>query len=153
MEIKMNECITEIMINNHNRLGELFNDFKNVKHKDKKKSRELFNRFREELITHFITEEKVIKNVLGKKREKLFCNVIPVVSSLNLEHKKMLEQLGNISGSIKNNERIDTSEFSLMLKRHKNVEERLLYPELDRLLGEKERCYVIDKIGKGGKKW
>ncbi len=148
----MNECITEFMVNNHARLGELFNDFKSVKHKDKKKAIELFNRFREELMTHFITEEKVVKQVLSKKREKLFCNVLPVASSLNLEHKKMLEQLEKISDSIKNNEeKIDTSEFHLMLKRHKNIEERLLYPELDRLLRAKERCYILDKIGKGGK--
>ena len=148
----MDECITELMISNHNRLGELFNDFKSVKHKDKKKTKELFNRFKEELITHFITEEKVIKNVLGKKKEKLFCNILPVASSLNLEHKKMLAQLEKISDSIKDNEeKINTSEFHLMLKRHKNIEERLLYPELDRLLGKKERCYILDKIGKGGK--
>jgi len=147
----MDECITELMINNHNRLGELFNEFKSVKHKDKKKTRELFNRFKEELITHFITEEKVIKSVLGKKREKLFCNVLPVASSLNIEHRKILVHLEKISDSIKNEEKIDTSEFHLMLKRHKHIEERLLYPELDRLLGEKERCYILDKIGKGGK--
>ena len=80
--------ITEFMMRDHNRLIDLFNDFKNTKNRDFKKAKELFLRFDMELRKHFITEEKIIKSSF-KKTKKEKGNLLPIATSLKSEHKEI----------------------------------------------------------------
>ncbi len=146
----MIQSITELMIRDHERLMNLFSDFKNNKNRDLKKAKELFTRFDRELRKHMTVEEKIIKSVFGVfgiDGDKIGGNVLPIASSLRLEHDRIRNVLEKILSSTKNNNKtINTFNLYLILRHHKNMEERLFYPELDEMLSEKEKSIVFDKI-------
>jgi len=145
--MKKNYSITGLMIQDHERLTELFNDFKHTKNKNPKKARELFTKFDQELRKHFLVEEKVINLAFDKQRNKEIVNPLPIADTLISEHHRIKNILGNISKSIRNNNAvIDSSELYMILRHHKHVEERLFYPELDEMLSEKEKSYIVEKI-------
>ncbi len=135
--------ITGLMVKDHERLAEIFNDVKNSKDRDSKNSKALFNKLDNGLRDHFSTEEKIINLAFKKRNDHL-----PIAESLKLDHRRMIGILDNISVSIRNGAAIDASELYLVLRHHKNVEERLFYPELDEKLSEKEKQRIFDNIRK-----
>jgi len=54
--------------------------------------------------------------------------------------------LDKMQHSLREGNKIDTSGFYALLLRHKNIEERLLYPELDNVLSDKEKEDVYWKL-------
>jgi len=143
----MRNCITGLMIEDHERLIGLFDDFKKTEKKDLKKANELFARFDKELRNHFIAEEKIIISTFRKNN-----NTLPIVSVLKSEHIKIRSILEKILASIRENSKINTFDLFTVLTRHQNIEERLFYPELDEMLSEKEKNAVYEKIKNTQKK-
>lgn len=144
--MKNMQSITKFMVDDHERLTSLFNDFKKIKNRDIRKARDLFLKFDSELRKHFIVEEKIIRLAFNKNGNKK-SNPLPIVSSLKSEHDRIINILGKISASMKNNNsKIDAFNIYLILNHHKNVEERLLYPELDEMLSQKEKNTIFEKI-------
>ena len=141
----MMQTITRLMVRDHARLLGLFIELKNLKNKDIKKFRELFKKLNNGLRTHFIEEEKIINSAFGKKSDK-GSNLLPIASSLKLQHNQITTILESISKSISQGETIDFSDLYLILNKHKNIEERLFYPELDRMLSEKDKLKILETI-------
>lgn len=140
--------ISQLMLKDHERLINLFNDFKSIKDTDRKQALKLFSRFDNELSGHFKLEESLIKSSFDNIRKE-DGTLLPIATSLRLEHKKILGTLSRISESIRKNEAsVDTSDLFLILRHHKNVEERLFYPELDKVLSEKDKSKIFESIKK-----
>jgi len=148
--MKKTQSITGCMMDDHERLMNLFNDFKKTKNRDNKKAKELFSKFDSELRKHFDAEETLIRLSFRKNGNKKI-NPLPIASSLRLEHDRIKNILARILSSMKNSTKLDTFDLYLVLNHHKNVEERLLYPELDEMLSQKEKNKIFEKIN-GGKK-
>lgn len=139
---KMMQSITSVMVKDHKGLMGLFNDLKKIKDKDRNKANELFKKLDKQLKNHFNIEENAINLAFGRNGSAL-----PIISSLKSEHGSIREILDGIRYSIKGNgHKIGTSNLYLMLEHHKNVEERLFYPELDELLSEKDKGIITEKI-------
>jgi len=142
----MTPTITWLMIKKHKQLVKLLNDFKDVKNKYSKKTSQLFARLSNELKRHFIIEENII-SYLKPQNENNSVNLFPIAEAIKIEHDNISRILDNISESIKTNGKINTYNLYPLLKRHRNIEERLFYPKLDAVLPEKEKNKIYDKIG------
>ena len=143
---KTEYTISELMARDHERLMGLFNDFKHTKDKDIKQASKIFSKFHNELMNHEMVEDRIIKSVFGKKGKEKNENLLPIAQSLEMDHVKIMNLMSNISGAIKNKKAIDTSDFYLTLQKHRNIEDMLLYPELDRVLSEKEKLTIFEII-------
>jgi|TARA_B100000315_G_C14545223_1_gene572892 hypothetical protein len=143
---KTEYTISELMARDHERLTSMFNDFKHTKDKDIKQASKIFSKFHNELMNHEIVENHIIKSAFGKKGKEKNKNLLPIAQSLEMDHVKIMNLMSNISGEIKSNKAIDTSDFYLTLQKHRNIEDRLLYPELDRVLSEKEKLKIFEII-------
>jgi hemerythrin len=136
--------ISALMVSDHERLLGLFNDFKSCKDHERERVIKIFSRFRNELLNHFITEETIMKKSFTNKEGKE--NLLPIAASLKLEHKRIIDIVNEINEACKKGRKIDLSNLFLILRHHKNIEDRLFYPELDRVLSEKEKRIVFDSI-------
>lgn len=141
--------ITELMINDHERIIDLLNQFKRNKNTRFSDSKKLFAQFRKELEKHFNTESRITNIAFSSNKKLKKSNILPISNSLELDHIKIMQIVQEIQTSIKKNEKnIDISDLYLNLTRHKNIEERLFYPKLDGLLTEKEKIYINEKINR-----
>lgn len=133
--------IIGLFVEDHVRIASLLNDFKKNKHKKPKKNMEIFNQLSNALKKHFKEEELLYKRYKYKTG-----NIIPILKTIGNEHEILLENLKRIQKSLKDASKIDTTGFYTLLLRHKNIEEHLLYPELDNVLSDKEKEDVYWKI-------
>lgn len=139
----INNCsIARKMSEDHEKITEIFNQFTNEKNDHKVKS-EMFSRFSKEFKTHMETEEIVMRSI---RKNEVAKAVVPVASSLAIDHVKLLELLGGIEESVRKGEEIETGDFYMLLRKHKNVEDRLFYPELDRILDDKEKIKILERL-------
>jgi len=134
--------IIGIFLEDHDRIESMLSDFKKHKHEGSKKTYELFKDLSGALVRHFHQEEILYSTYKHKTGQ-----IIAVLQTVREEHEIILKKLSKINDSLmKQNSDIDVSELFTLLQRHKNVEDRLLYPELDRVLTDKEREEVYWKI-------
>lgn len=56
---------------------------------------------------------------------------VPVIDSVLIEHKEIFSSCGMLEAELSKGRDMDLSGIILLLKRHKNKEERLLYPKLE----------------------
>lgn len=148
-----------LFLEDHDRIASLLNDFKNTKKSSKKisgvpeirrisehnkrssKSKEIFKQLTEALTRHFHQEE-----ILYSKYKYRTGEILPVLQTIRKEHSVILDKLDKANNSLGKGEQADVSGLFLLLERHKNQEDRLLYPELDRVLTDKEKEDVYWKI-------
>ncbi len=140
----MMKNLTQTMIKNHEEISDMLRRFHNLHVQNKEKRIQSFIKFENMMKKHINNEEDImnIASKLNNRSKKL----LPIVSSLRMEHGKMLSILSSIKEDIINNQEIDTSDFRLILNRHKNVEERLFYPKIDKYLKEKDKIYIIKNL-------
>jgi hypothetical protein len=143
--MKQPRSIAELMVNDHERLMELFNDFKATMKSDSESASRIFSRFESELRKHMKVEERLISTIFRKSAGEKE-NLLPIADSLKLEHERLLLKISQIMIALKKNEIPDSSGFFLMLRHHKNIEDRLFYPKLDEILDEKEMISVMEII-------
>ena len=62
------------------------------------------------------------------------------------QHLEILSALDEMGKAIRSGEKIDTGSFRMLLEKHKNMEERLVYPEFDNVLSDKDKEEVYSKI-------
>lgn len=144
-KMKAPRNITELMVNDHERLMEMFNDFKATARFDSETAARIFSRFEKEFRKHMNVEEKLISTVFKKSTGEKE-NLLPISDSLRLEHERLLLKMAGIAAALKKNDVPDSNGFFLMLRHHKNIEDRLFYPKLDEILEEREKNSVIDMI-------
>lgn len=136
------------LMKDHKVFLRLFNNFKSQKDKNITTAKKIFKDFYTQFNNHIKIEEKVIRKVLSRKNQERN-RIFPIAATLDIEHKKLLDLLDKISKSLKKKDsKTDVQDFYTTLIRHKNVEERLFYPKLDRELTDKEKIYIIQNIGR-----
>ena len=137
----MEKDLTQIMKKEHEKIDDVFDILRDSKRKDSLK--DLYN----SLIGHFKREEKIMDLAFDKKEE---ISPLPIAQSLRLEHKKITKILKNIKGNTREIDPKSLNELFLALRHHKNVEERLFYPKLDRLLTKNQKGYILQNISPVG---
>lgn len=137
--------LVALFVEDHQKITELLKDFKKHKSQHTKKSRETFKQLYEALKNHFCQEE-----ILYSKYKHTTGEILPVLQTIKREHELIFDRLNSINQAL-NKGKISVEAYGLypLLERHKNTEERLLYPELERALSEKEKEEVYWKIRVG----
>ncbi|MEA2038133.1 MAG: hemerythrin domain-containing protein [Nanoarchaeota archaeon] len=134
--------VTGLLVQDHERIESLLDDFKKTKHKQTKKKVQIFNELAETLRRHFNQEA-----ILYSKYKHLTGEILPILQTVHNEHIEMNEHIERIGNAIRSeDDNVDTSGFFALLVRHRNIEERNLYPELDNVLSDKEKEEVYWKL-------
>ncbi len=128
-----------LFVNDHKRIVALLNEFKRSKRN--KTAKTIFEQLDYSLRLHFKEEEYLYSKYKQKTGEFLGS-----LQTIKKEHETIIGYLDAIRRALNNSSKINIKEFFPLLERHKNIEERLLYPELDNALTEKEKEDVYWKI-------
>ena len=132
------------MINDHNKIEKLMDDFERDIDKDYELMKKSFTKFEWKLEKHIFTEEKVI-----------FTNYTPedvtegyqMLPELTKQHNFILNQLSNWRKDLVNKNKIDGFyKFKKVLINHKIFEENEVYPKLDQSLADSDKKLIIDRL-------
>ena len=136
--------ILALMVKDHCKIENLLNDLEEKTNRDFDSMVKSFNKFEWELEKHIFTEEKAI--FTSYKPE----NVIEgykMLPELTKQHNFIINTLNNWRKDIrKKNKLTDVYSFKEFLMKHKNFEEKDVYPKLDQALSEEEKRYIVEKI-------
>ena len=132
------------MINDHNIIEKLMDDFERDIDKDYELMKKSFTKFEWKLEKHIFTEEKVI-----------FTNYTPedvtegyqMLPELTKQHNFILNQLSNWRKDLVNKNKINGFyKFKKILINHKIFEENEVYPKLDQSLADSDKKLIIDRL-------
>ena len=135
--------ITYYMLKDHRVLDELLKPILDGFGLDKAGLKANFQAFRDKLDKHMQTEEQAIFSFsdLGDAQ------TMQIVRELLVEHGSIRNRLEDLSLQIiKGEEPRDFEDFIGLLDRHQRIEGDVLYPKLDRELGDSEKKYILHKI-------
>lgn len=82
---------------------------------------------------HFTNEEELYKKYVTLSGDRL-----PIIQTIMLEHIEMKSKIEDAHSKLGKGNKIDFSDLVLMLRRHENIEENLLYAELDKAFNDKK---------------
>lgn len=137
--------LTNRMKEEHKEFIEIINSLKTIEKEDYGEALRKIINIKSKVVNHFYTEEFMVSIALDKGADDK--NVIPILDTLRNQHKKIVSRINIMKNMIINNNKIsDAKELALMIERHKNMEERLLYPKLDKIIPEKEKIYIMQNI-------
>lgn len=131
-----------MMIGHHALIELLLLDFKDTVGKDIELAKKLFQEFRWELEKHIFVEERVI----FEPCDQLKSEVCKITMHLVKEHGIMFELLNKAEDDLEAKNKADIAEFHELLTKHRDTEEKMLYPRLDQELTEKEKETIISRI-------
>ncbi len=137
--------LAKTMLENHKRIGELFEKFKKSLNQDSKISLKIFNDFMWHLEKHFSIEEKVIFVEYHSNDDEISA----AISNLPKEHEIMLKLSKKIENELIQNKKVDSpdlNELSNLLLKHKDYEDEVLYPMLDLELSKAQKKLICEKI-------
>ena len=135
--------ITETMIKDHEKIINLLVRFEKSIGQDKLTIAKSFDDLTWGLEKHFFTEEKAIFTKYEPEEETKGHKMI---SELIKEHKEIFDKLKTMKKSFKKKKTFDFQEFENLLTRHKNFEEKTVYPMLDSELDESEKISIVKRI-------
>jgi hemerythrin superfamily protein len=105
-----------------------------------------FNKFEWELEKHIFVEEKAIFTSYNPEDVVDGYRMLP---ELTKQHNVLLNRLENMRKEVRNKKSIrDIYGFKEFLIKHKNFEEKSVYPKLHQSLDETEKKRIVEKISK-----
>ena len=130
--------LTSLFVQDHHKIGQLINQFKIDIDSDESRAITIFTQLKTILLRHF-QEEEILYSRCKYDDE----SIIPLLNSIKEQHKVILSKLHDIHSSLSENRKISMTSFFTLLEKHKEQEERYLYPEFDKILTneEKEQAY------------
>jgi len=137
--------ITNLMMTHHGLIMSLLSFLKDTLNLPPEKYPEVvnsFEKFKWELEKHIFAEERVIFKAWSKEDSE----ISKIIQDLIKNHSKMLEALDTICDNLAPNYQFSLDKFETLLKEHASIEETVLYPKLDKVLGDKEKTNIIKKI-------
>lgn len=140
------QSISEFMEHDHNRLDKLFDTFKELKHANPNKAKEIFSGFKLDLEKHILWEEEILFPLFETKTG--MADVGPT-QVMKMEHKEIKRYLHEIFNQITNqNLQTEDMENGLVevLTEHNLKEENILYPMIDNSVDDSELENVFLKI-------
>ncbi len=136
--------ILTLMVKDHCKIENLVNDLEEKTKKDFDSMFKSFTKFEWELEKHIFTEEKAI--FTSYKPE----NVIEgykMLPELTKQHNYIINTVNNWRKDIRKKRKLtDVYNFKVFLIKHKNYEEKDVYPKLDQALNDEEKRTIIEKI-------
>ncbi len=129
----------------HDRLDDLFKEFKNVKDTDKNRARSLFLEFKIGLQKHIVWEEEILFPLFENKTRMHDTGPTAV---MRIEHRKIKDFLERIHKNLGEIIKTDDLEDGLIetLTEHNNKEEDILYPWIDESVDEEEKESAFTKM-------
>ena len=140
--MKNSNEILDTMLGHHALIDLLLTTFKDALAQNLELAERLFDEFRWELDKHIFAEERVVFRFC----EPLESEICRIVLGLVKEHDLMIEMLNEVKSNLATKERPDISEFQELLTAHRQVEEKTLYPELDKKLDETQKEMIIARV-------
>ena len=137
------ESISKVMARDHDKIVKLLNDLGKCIDLDKQILKKAFETFNWELEKHIFTEEKIIFISYESEDYEEGYKMVP---QLMQEHDIIYNKLKEIRKSINFDESCEYEEFKDFLLKHKDFEERSLYPVLDEELDETTIKLIINRI-------
>jgi len=134
----MNKSISEVMLEDHKRIED---KFKELKESNKSNFKERFKNFRFELEKHFVVEENAILKSYNPEKYNY-----EIVQKTIKEHKEILDIIKRMGKQLEQEESVGMVVFEDMLMKHRNFEDEVLYPRLDKELNPKQKDEIIKKI-------
>jgi len=144
-EAQMN-TVTDFMGKDHDRLDEIFAQFRQIKHTEPEKAKALITEFKSGLERHIIWEEEILFPLFEEKTGMV--NTGPT-AVMRMEHQQIKGFLGKIHTSVMNNDmQTDDLESSLLqvLTAHNQKEESILYPWIDTSVADKEKQESFERM-------
>jgi len=138
----MVQNILDLMVIQHGLLESLFSTFKSEIKTDSKKARETLSEFSWELKKHFFAEEQVIFNFMSWKEP----GISAIIDQLKKEHSMMLDGAEKISAAEDFMGQEIVESFAELLKSHRGIEEKDLYPKLDSALSDVQKEQIINRV-------
>jgi len=135
----MEQNIPSLMLADHKKIEFCLVELKN--NLDSDDALKCFNQLKWTIQKHMFTEENAIFTMFNPQDEDF-----ETTEKLMKDHVKILEILGKLEVAMKTKTNIDFSYFESFFTKHKDFEEELFYPSLDRSLSKKQKKSVLRKI-------
>lgn len=134
--------LLNLMVGHHALLEALFALFEDEAREKSPHVTQSLSELEWETHKHFFVEENAIFNLPQLKAIKVY----DMILQLRAEHVTMLEYLKKFSENILEIKSEDIKKFSELLASHREMEEKELYPKLDKELQEDQKRQAIIRI-------
>jgi iron-sulfur cluster repair protein YtfE (RIC family) len=139
----MENRLLDLMIAHHALIETLFTVFRDSLGKSEEVEKNLAN-FKQQAEKHFFIEESVnFRFVFSSQRE-----LYEIVKELIKEHVEMLDIIRAIEKRLPTGGEVETNKLQDILRHHRQVEEEVLYPEMERTLSQYQKDTIIEEINK-----
>ena len=136
--------IVSIMVKDHRKIEQLLENFEASTNKDFKTMAKAFNDFEWELEKHIFVEEKAIYTQYAPEDIVRGYKMLP---TLTKQHNYIVNKLDVWRKEIRNKRKItDVSNLKEFIIKHKNFEEKDVYPLMDEVLDENQKRQIVQKI-------
>jgi iron-sulfur cluster repair protein YtfE (RIC family) len=136
-------AILELMIRDHAKLLDYLGTVEKNLREDPMTALPSLRTFEWNLEKHFFVEERAIFTSYNPEHVD---EGYTLFLDLAKEHTKILEKLALLKKNVQNNKTPDFTDFKRMLIKHKNHEEKNIYPILDQEIDEGEKRFIIERI-------
>ncbi len=136
--------ILSLMIKDHCKIEELLNNLENNNKIDFESMSKSFYKFEWELEKHIFIEEKAI---FTSYRPNNVVEGFKMLPELTNQHNFILNTINNWRDEVRKKRNLtNIYSFKEFLIKHKNYEEKEVYPKLDQALSEREKKHILAKI-------
>ena len=136
-------AILDLMVKDHARLMQLLKIAESHFGQDKDELMKSFHTFEWNLEKHFFVEERAIFTAYNPE---YIDEGYDVFLDLSKQHTNILEKVQILRKEVEIKEDVGTSKLKELLIKHKNLEEKKIYPKLDQEIGEGEKRFIIERI-------
>jgi hemerythrin-like domain-containing protein len=136
--------ILKLMTKDHSKIDGLIDELDKKSNDDYSKMIKAFHNFEWELEKHIFTEEKAIFTDYNPENVSEGYKMLP---ELTKQHNYIVNTLNSWRMDIRNKKTPrDIYSFKEFLRKHRDFEEKELYPKLDEELDEQEKKNIVAKI-------
>jgi len=136
-------AILDLMVKDHARLMQLLKIAESHFGQDKDELMKSFHTFEWNLEKHFFVEERAIFTAYNPE---YIDEGYDVFLDLSKQHTNILEKVQILRKEVEIKGDVDASKLKELLIKHKNLEEKKIYPKLDQEIGEGEKRFIIERI-------
>jgi hemerythrin-like domain-containing protein len=136
------DSVVKIMLRDHGKLTMLLNRLEKTSKDDWQAVKTNFNELRWELEKHFVTEEKAIFIYLDDETQE--CHTMML--TLLREHDAITKALKGLEVALADKDELDLESFGEMLSKHRDFEDDVFYPRLEKELNEEQQKEIIKTI-------
>jgi len=134
--------ILNLMIRHHALLETMFILFRDSAKESSSNVGSLLSELKWETRKHFFTEESAIFDYIPMEN----MDVLETINQLKDEHLEMLSQLEKLAQKLPDIDLDELEKFYNLLESHREVEEKKLYPKLDKELGKLQKHQIVSHI-------